>query len=487
MFTHVIDPACRYPTAPFAPDTAYPELAGIAADRDPGNRVYPAIREVFRSMGWDASRFGTAAWDPLGHLVEGRDRVVIKPNLVLHRVGELAASIDGLVVHASVLRPIVDYLLVAARNARRSIQIAIADTPLQSANFQSLCDGNGLTALMEHYRACGAENVTLHDLRFEQAVINDNFLILRRVPLAGDPAGACIVDVGQRSAHLPPGPGRADFSIQDYDDEATRTSHTGQTHRYRFSRTVLNADLVINVAKLKCHSKSGVTLGLKNIVGANVSKAYLPHFRSGDASQGGDEYPRATLYTRAARALRNGFNRGGLRSLAPLHALLKRVAYAVESGRRRLNVETGFGGAWHGNDTLWRTIVDINRVLFFADREGVLRSEAQRRVVYVLDGIVGMEGDGPIKGTDVRAGVIACGDDPVEFDAYATALMGLDPERVPHIVYWRDAQELRIGRYPEHIDLSAGRDGVPVFREPSGWAGRLAAAPESRSARPRVA
>jgi uncharacterized protein (DUF362 family) len=46
-------------------------------------------------------------------------------------------------------------------------------------------------------------------------------------------------------------------------------------------------------------------------------------------------------------------------------------------------------------------------------------------VLAVVDGIVGMEGDGPLFGTPVEHGVLAVSSDPVAADIICTGLMGL--------------------------------------------------------------
>jgi len=58
---------------------------------------------------------------------------------------------------------------------------------------------------------------------------------------------------------------------------------------------------------------------------------------------------------------------------------------------------------------------------------------AVRPRLAIVDGIVGMEGNGPIQGTPVRAGVLVFGDDPVAADVTAARLMGVDPGRVPYL------------------------------------------------------
>lgn len=48
----------------------------------------------------------------------------------------------------------------------------------------------------------------------------------------------------------------------------------------------------------------------------------------------------------------------------------------------------------------------------------------------IVDGIVGMEGNGPIQGHPRRSGVVVFGRDPVAVDATAARLMGLEPRRI---------------------------------------------------------
>ena len=430
------------------------------------------FRDLLHRAGCDADRFGSPDWNPLAPMVSGRRRIVIKPNLVLHKVGELSCSIDALVVHASVIRFLVDYLLLAARRMHQTVEIVIADTPLQSADFDRLCEQNGLVELMRHYRAAGAP-VSLLDLRSERAVINDSFLILERRELAGDPAGSLVIDLATRSLHYDKGGESTRYSVQDYDDGITQQNHCGQVHRYRFSRTILDADLVINLCKLKTHGKAGVTLAMKNIIGANVSKDYLPHFVPGSPRRGGDEFSSDSVHQVIVRSVRDFFYRHP--SLAGAHRVLKRAACSVEAQRGRLGDVSAYAGAWHGNDTVWRTIVDINRALTYADSEGRLATVPQREVVYFVDGIWGMEGEGPLKGDDKQVGLLAMGDDPVEFDAKLAHFMGFDPLAVPHIGYWRVPRDLAVGTYPTRLD--AGLPGGPrsEFREPAGWRGKLRA------------
>lgn len=51
----------------------------------------------------------------------------------------------------------------------------------------------------------------------------------------------------------------------------------------------------------------------------------------------------------------------------------------------------------------------------------------------IIDGIVGMEGDGPLSGTPKPAGVIVMGRDAAAADATAARIMQIDPLRVPYL------------------------------------------------------
>jgi uncharacterized protein (DUF362 family) len=51
----------------------------------------------------------------------------------------------------------------------------------------------------------------------------------------------------------------------------------------------------------------------------------------------------------------------------------------------------------------------------------------------IVDGVVGMEGDGPIMGEPVPAGLLVMGEHLPAVDAHAARLMGIAPERVPSL------------------------------------------------------
>jgi uncharacterized protein (DUF362 family) len=71
---------------------------------------------------------------------------------------------------------------------------------------------------------------------------------------------------------------------------------------------------------------------------------------------------------------------------------------------------------WAGID---RSILDINA--------------AARPDFVIVDGILGMEGNGPIQGNPKHTGVLLFGDDPVAADSTACRVMGLRPEKIDYL------------------------------------------------------
>jgi uncharacterized protein (DUF362 family) len=79
----------------------------------------------------------------------------------------------------------------------------------------------------------------------------------------------------------------------------------------------------------------------------------------------------------------------------------------------------------------------------------------------ILDGLVGMEGRGPINGFPVRLNVIAASQDVVALDAAAMRYVGLDPNTARHIVH---AARIGLGKIAdEEIEVDADTAAVKTF------------------------
>jgi uncharacterized protein (DUF362 family) len=59
---------------------------------------------------------------------------------------------------------------------------------------------------------------------------------------------------------------------------------------------------------------------------------------------------------------------------------------------------------------------------------------AVRPSLAIVDGIVAMQGNGPISGDPVPVGAVVVANDPVAADATAAQIMGVDPTKIPYLV-----------------------------------------------------
>ncbi len=356
--------------------------------------------------------------------------VVVKPNWVLHET-DSRYPIAALVTDARVIA-------AAARAAAElfpAARITVADCPLQRADWPLLCEQAGLTGPIRDLAREFGDRIAWRDLRKEvYAYVGGRLQPVTEAP-HGDPLGYVEVKLGS-SSHLDEISDRSDrFAIHDHDRRKTRDNHRKGDHRYLVGRSFLDADLIINLPKWKTHSKTGLTGALKNLVGINGDKAYLPHFSRGAPKWGGDEYwdrGRFTYWTQNTLREFLRDTRWAYRMVRPPWLAFKAVRSAVL--RRRDGPPADFyvgGGSWYGNQTIWRMIYDLNMILQRADREGTLQPTPQRHYFCIVDGLVCGEGDGPLFPRPRAVDWLVFGSDPFAVDTTLAWFMGFDPERLP--------------------------------------------------------
>jgi hypothetical protein len=105
----------RYPgeSDDFGPSEAYPEyrLSEISGVPNP---VYGMLRELFAQAGLDAANFGKSDWNPLRAFVPPGASVFVLCNFVHHRRSrESQHDFEAKCIHGSVLRALIDYVLLA--------------------------------------------------------------------------------------------------------------------------------------------------------------------------------------------------------------------------------------------------------------------------------------------------------------------------------------------------------------------------------------
>ena len=224
----------------------------------------------------------------------------------------------------------------------------------------------------------------------------------------------------------------------------------------------MEADVFINLPKLKTHKKVGLTCALKNLVGINANKNWLPHHTEGTPDLGGDQFPSSTLKAKLEHAWMGAIkarlrNRPGLSRLFVPVKRVGRLAFGDTQSVVR-------SGNWHGNDTCWRMVLDLNKCLWFFDGEGRRRLHA-RRYLSVVDGVVGGEGNGPLAPDPKPCGIVMAGTHPLAVDCVAATMMGFAWEKVPLL---RNAFKLRGLNF---VDFSP--DDIQVTSDNPGWAGKL--------------
>ena len=163
------------------------------------------------------------------------------------------------------------------------------------------------------------------------------------------------------------------------------SNYTGLSQLF-FPNTILSADLVVSMPKMKAHHWAGATLSLKNLFGT------IPGIKYG--------WPKNFLH-------------------------------------------------WHG---VTQSIADIATTI----NPGFA----------IVDGIVGMEGDGPLSGTAVNSGTIVMGENLTAVDATAARIMGFYPEQINYLMlmikYGGTVNEARIRQLGESImDLQQNFDTPP--------------------------
>jgi hypothetical protein len=325
--------------------------------------------------------------------------------------------------------------------------------------------------------------IELLDLRPEEWQAIDGVTVAKE-KLSGDPLGTTHVRLNDASEFVGhDGEGR--LYGASFDMSETNTVHRGLRHEYLLCRTPMEADVFINLPKLKTHKKVGVTCALKNLVGINANKNWLPHHTEGTPVDGGDQFPSPTLKARLEHAWM-GTAKRWLKNrphLSRAFVPIKRVG-RLYFGDTQQVVRSG---NWAGNDTCWRMVLDLNKCLFFFDGNGAPRRKPLRYLA-IVDGIVGGEGNGPMAPDPKPCGVILAGTHPVAVDCAAATIMGFDWRKIRLLRHSFGMRELNFVDFaPTELEIVSNRDAwrgalnamrdTFAFRPHFGWIGAIEADP----------
>ena len=377
--------------------------------------VRGAVADLCSRLGWSEP-----GGPPLEHLIPPGGRVLVKPNWVLHQ-NRGPWSLEPLITNAVLIQAVVEAALASGAG-----RVLVADAPIQSCDFEALLAESGIGKWADALRRVEPRFGGVQDLRRTIRSGNSTGEITRTDVQSLE--HFTLFDLARNSLLEPITTPEPRFRVTQYPPAQLARTHRPGRHQYLVAREVLDADLVINLPKLKTHKKGGITCALKNLVGINGNKEYLPHHRIGGAGDGGDCYPARDPVKRALEIVLDRFNASTTQTGRRIWRAATRALQGVQNRRGdRIGVE----GSWSGNDTVWRMCLDLNRILLYGMPDGTLANTPRRRVIQIVDAIVAGQGEGPLRSEPLPLGLLAAGESAAALDWVLAIVLGYDPELVP--------------------------------------------------------
>ena len=384
-----------------------PSLAVVETGAYGDEEIARSIDRLWSHMGW-------------GNLIPAGARVLIKPNFVLHH-NQGDGGMDPMITHQSVVKAVAH----AALKTEAS-EVVVGDAPIQTADFAALLETTGLDVWAKALKQADSRFKGVKDFRRTTARYVNGVRVAEENVLPEE--DFLLFDLGADSLLEPITDEKDDFRVTCYDPRLMAKTHGKGRHRYLVARDVLEADVVINLPKLKTHKKAGITCALKNLIGINGNKEYLPHHRLGGADLGGDCYPGNS---RVKRMLEYAADQQNLTDSGAMGRVWGGVATQLNRVLHLMGDNLGIEGSWIGNDTIWRTGLDLNRILLYGETDGSMSASARRRVVHLADAVVAGQGDGPLSPQPLQLGLLFAGNNAACVDWFGAKLLGYDPRRLP--------------------------------------------------------
>ena len=396
------------------PSVALVEASSGYGDAREKSSVATALNRAAVLLGWHDHERGA-----LGNVISPGAKVVVKPNLVLDaNLG--SGGIEPLVTHPSFIKAVV----VAALDAGAS-EVIVGDAPIQGCNLDSLLEKTGLKQWADGMMQRDPRFKGIRDFRRTTCILINGVRVATEDRQSED--RFVLFDLGHESLLEPITETGASFRVTYYDPRLMIKTHGPGRHRYLVAKEVMEADVIINLPKLKTHKKAGITCALKNLVGINGNKEYLPHHRVGGSEAGGDCYPGRSAVKRALEHildLKNSVTSYGMGLF--LNGLTVPLYQMLKLSKDRIGVE----GSWSGNDTIWRTCLDLNRILLYGRSDATFSESVQRKVLHVVDAVIAGQGDGPLAPDPLPLGVMLVGSNPAAVDYVGAHLLGYDPDKI---------------------------------------------------------
>lgn len=471
----------KYPRATYHPNLQFPELCKLSYELeiDDENEIYAAVRQILIGLELDKEHIGTEEWNPFKEFVKPGQKVLLKPNQVYHEHPLGEEGVQSMITNASVIRPLIDYVLLATGG---DCSITLGDAPIQGADFEQTILQSGVKQLVDFYEKQGV-HINLIDMRMlisrrnAQGILGEKFSNPTRtvdmyysVDLKEKTELYSIIEKSSR------------FEITDYGFGSVSKHHNRDVNEYMIPREVLEADFFINIPKLKTHRKAGMTCALKNLVGINGDKTCLAHHTRGINGKNGDEFNTADIKTIMRTRIWSFLKTSkiGIKMASGIAVFFRRFVWKGQSIKEHnmTHKPSNFSeGSWYGNDTLWRCVKDLNKILLYADSNGIMQDTIQRKYFCLVDAVLAGEGEGPMEQTPKHMGLLFGGVNPVYIDYAASRFMKYS---------YRDITVLKnsfenkwwnlVEKKPEEIVITGNEelDRVKKYFIPSfGWMDRL--------------
>ncbi len=345
-------------------------------------------------------------------------KILLKPNWVFHQTrknDELC-----LTTNPNFILVVLEFILQFEPSS-----VIIGDSPLQSCIWELMHQDSFMAKInkLEKYN-----NTTIKVVDFRNEKWVQKLSVQKNCRNKGD---FVLFDLKTDSLLEPLSYQEKKFIVGDYNPQETAKNHSKGTHKYLVAKEAIDADIVINLPKLKTHQKAGVTNGLKNYVGTIGEKGYLAHHSSNLSISGGDCFPGNNIIRKTSEYFSElSFKYRGEFLYFPLHyfsSILWRLAPR--------SIYASFTGSWYGNDTVWRMALDINKIINYGNINGEISNKIQREIITINDAIISGQGEGPLKPVPLPLGMVAISDNDGLLDMVMARLYSFDYKKIPILKY----------------------------------------------------
>jgi uncharacterized protein (DUF362 family) len=343
-------------------------------------------------------------------------RILIKPNWVKQNVNPN----DEICLHTH------NHFIISLLEVLLHLKpahVIIGDAPIQGCRWEEMIlpeFSHRISSLSQKYRV----PVRIKDFRRTIFELSKNNPIKVRQPISN----YIIFDVGKKSnLESVSNHDKSLFRVTNYDPDFLAKSHYPGVHKYCITKELFEADVVISVPKVKTHEKAGITGALKNIVGLNGDKDFLPHHRIGGTGFGGDCYPGKSYLRYFSELALDKANKLQGKTGYYYWTKISTALWWLSFPGKEHHLTAG----WYGNDTTWRMILDLNKLAIFGKDDGTLSATPQRHLYSLCDGIIGGQGDGPLKPDPLPLGIISFTNNSAANDIAMATLMGFDYRKFP--------------------------------------------------------